>query len=322
MNASDVIQIIEKKPDHHYRVEIPSIVHELDLSGNAFKVYSKIKQIAGDDGVCFMKISTLSEKCGVSENTLRSCIEDLEKNFDIIGSSLIERTARKKVDGKDDTYLITIVDIWRVNGDYWRSISTEKKRQKTDANIPPKTRVQNLNPMGAKFEPKQEHSEEEPLKGQCNTRASENGSKKNTASLPFSKEEIKKPLSEDEMQFCAFLHQEIKNTFPNSDTDSLAYLMKKFGVDKVGKAWQYVKSQKGIGKPVAYMRTALERDWILPDDQTKTICQVFANEFPDHCQMTSKYLKYLDGSGEVYFSMDVMEAIEQLEKKRNKIENK
>ena len=68
------------------------------------------------------------------------------------------------------------------------------------------------------------------------------------------------------------------------------------------------------------MRKSLDGDWVVPDEQTMVMCQMFAEEFPAHCKMNKKYLKFLDGSGEVYFSMDVGEAMDQLNRKRERIE--
>ncbi len=299
--------IEEEEPNHKWRTEIPNIVWELGLGKFAFIAYITIKKIAGDGGLCFMSKSNLSEECMMSKRTLDEAIKELEKPLDLIGKkSLIVVQESKKMDGGDTTKRIYIRDIWPENGKFFR----EKKHKKPPTN----GGVQGVQGGGAGRAPKEEQCKEEHIKGQCNTRSRETPVKK---PLPFSKE--KKCLTGEEIQFCSFMDQQIKNHDPSSDTDSLPYFVKKFGVDKVAKAWQYAKSQKNIKNTLAYMRTGLEKGWNMPDEQSKVLCQMFYDEFPQSCVMNKKYLSFLDKNHEIYFSLDVEDVIYQLEKERTRL---
>ncbi len=147
-------EITEEKPDHHYRTEIPNIIFEI-LSGNDFIVYCFLKRICGDTGKCWMSVENLAKKIGISENNLRKCIKNINSVIAPLKFSLIKITERVKPDGGNDTNVIEIRDVWRVNGDFFR----EKNRQKGGAN-PEGGGVQILKGGGANFEPKEEPSQE------------------------------------------------------------------------------------------------------------------------------------------------------------------
>lgn len=137
--AQDPLFLTEEDlPDHHFRTELPNIIFELNLSPEEFKVYAVLKRIAGDRGACWMSQKKLSEMCGIGITKLKECMESLASPNIHIGDkrdenekrhihskiSLITITRRKKLDGGDDTNLIRIVPIWRLNGDYFRAEPT------------------------------------------------------------------------------------------------------------------------------------------------------------------------------------------------------
>lgn len=147
----------EPKPDHHYRIEIPNLIDELELDVYEFRLYSKLKRVAGDSGTCFQSIKTLADGTKISERKVQQCLDSLSKGKNKLGIKLIKINYRKKSDGSNDTSLITIIDIWRVNGDHFRSkiISTGAQ------DAPPLPHV--MHPPGAPHADKQEPSEEEPV---------------------------------------------------------------------------------------------------------------------------------------------------------------
>ena len=124
------IEILEERPDHHYRTELPNIVFSV-LTAIQLAVYAHLKRIAGDRGKCWMSIKNIAEQIGVGETTLRESIRELCKSNVLIGSPFIRITKRKRPDGADDTSLITIVDIWRANGDFYRKVQSQKPAQKS-----------------------------------------------------------------------------------------------------------------------------------------------------------------------------------------------
>lgn len=118
----------EQQPDHHFRSEIPNIVYELGLSPIAFIIYSYLKRIAGDTGSCFKSIANLIKPMGISESSYKKYRKELTEKFDILGGlPLIRVEERKKKNGTNETTLITIVPIWRENGDYFRNLTENKK---------------------------------------------------------------------------------------------------------------------------------------------------------------------------------------------------
>jgi hypothetical protein len=71
---------------------------------------------------------------------------------------LIEIIKRKKPDGSNDSNIIRIVDVWRLNGDHYRNQNNNRGSSKSEPPLP-----QNLNQGGSPFDDKEEQSQEEPL---------------------------------------------------------------------------------------------------------------------------------------------------------------
>lgn len=114
-----LFQVVEKKPDHHYRTEIPNIIFQLGLDPYELTAYSFLKLIAGDYGKCWCTIKTLAEKAKMSERKLQECLKKLSSPL-LNGMPLIVVTQRKKADGSNDSNIIEITDIWSANGKYFR----------------------------------------------------------------------------------------------------------------------------------------------------------------------------------------------------------
>lgn len=118
---SESFQIIEEKPDHHFRTEIPNIVFELDLSSFELSLYLIIKKITGDDGCCWRSLSSLSELARMSKTKVRECLDKLCSPFAKLSNlPLLKKYARHRADGTSDTNVIEVVPIWRNNGDFYR----------------------------------------------------------------------------------------------------------------------------------------------------------------------------------------------------------
>ena len=110
------------KPDHHYRAETPNIVLELGLSLTAVGLYTYLKKIAGDEGMCWKSQSTICKEIGVAPATYVKYRDELAQPRDLLnGKPLVNVQIRKKDDGSNDTTTITMVDVSREDGDYFRS---------------------------------------------------------------------------------------------------------------------------------------------------------------------------------------------------------
>ncbi len=142
----------------------------------------------------------------------------------------------------------------------------------------------------------------------------------NAAPLPFPKGKKKeKHPTEDESAFLIFMRNDIKKLFGDVDTHSLLYFIQRYGIEEIRRQWEHIKSQKDVNNPMALMRFLLEEDIVVPDENTKAVCQIFHDDFPHLCKMKKKYLKMNDSGLEVYFSLDVKLAMEMLDKERSRL---
>jgi len=171
------IEIVEERPDHHYRTELPNIVFSV-LTPIQLAVYAHLKRIAGDNGKCWMSIKNIADNVGIGETTFRESVKELAKTNVLIGLPFIRVYRRKKPDGSADTSIISIVDIWRANGDFYRKVKSTKPAQnpeeKPDDGSASKTDggggspneggvVRQAKGGGSPNEDKEEPSQEEPL---------------------------------------------------------------------------------------------------------------------------------------------------------------
>lgn len=164
-------QIEEKKPDHHFRTEIPNIILEW-LEGETLIVYLFLKKTCGDSGASWKSVKTLSEESKISERQIRYSIKELSTPTQN-RPALIEIKKRKNSNGSSDTNLITIEDVWRLNGDYYRNKKLNRGTAQHAGGV-----LHNMQggtaPCAAKEEPyKKNQGEEEqqqpptPLKGEA-----------------------------------------------------------------------------------------------------------------------------------------------------------
>lgn len=114
--------IKEQKADHHFRTEIPNIVFDLDLDPYEFKIYAYIKKIGGDQGGCWKSKPNIAKECSISKRKVDDAVQKLSSPFDLLGGkSLITFIPRE-----NNTSLLIINDIWRENGDKFRSESKKE----------------------------------------------------------------------------------------------------------------------------------------------------------------------------------------------------
>jgi|GEM_PF-4248543 hypothetical protein len=164
MSSEEIVNenfIIEEEfPDHHFRTELPNILEEISLSHLQFRIYWAIKKVAGDKGKSWQSMDAIAKRCGCSIRALQTNLASLCVNFPILKNRpLIKLQKRKKPDGSWDTSIIHIVNIWDVNGTFYREKLAKKQAEKDQlgggaANAPGV--VQQMHQGGAANAPKEE----------------------------------------------------------------------------------------------------------------------------------------------------------------------
>lgn len=91
---------------HRYRTEIPNLIDDLDLSPYAYRLYGRIKRVAGDSGVCWEGMRGLARSCKMGVATAHRARKEL------IEQGLIRVAEGKKAGDADE---IRVVDVWLRN---------------------------------------------------------------------------------------------------------------------------------------------------------------------------------------------------------------
>ncbi len=84
-----------------------------------------------------MTIENLSKKIGIHRDGLRKSLKRLSKEIDAYDLPLINIIQRIKQDGSRDTNIIEIIDIWSINGNYFRK--SHRRTPLPDSVPPPPT---------------------------------------------------------------------------------------------------------------------------------------------------------------------------------------
>lgn len=90
---------------HHYRTEIPNLVDEMELSVYAFRLYARLKRVAGDSGQCWESTRTLADACKMSVGQVSKA------KLELSDAKLINLQHRDR----KQTDLISIADVWPLN---------------------------------------------------------------------------------------------------------------------------------------------------------------------------------------------------------------
>jgi hypothetical protein len=114
-------EIYEEKPDHHFRTEMPNIIFDIQLDPFTIAVYGHLKRVAGDNGYCWKSYKKIAESCMMSETKVKECMKILSEVNLFLNSPLVKIQERFKSDGSKDSNLITIIPIWRLNVEFFRS---------------------------------------------------------------------------------------------------------------------------------------------------------------------------------------------------------
>lgn len=288
----------EDRPDHHFHTAIPNIISELGLTIYDREVYRHIKQVAGDSGKCWQSNKTMAAKIGISERQLRYSLETLSKVFPLLNSSLIKIFERKKPDGSQESNLIYIVDIWRVNGDFFRKDipSWDKGGGAPCAG----GGVHHMQGGGAPYAPKEEHSKKNTVyKKTMSKSAVENVDRHEKKTMSSDKSKKKDNVSIHKRWGLkadqAITYDWLASFSGLSDEDTLAYWSKTYSLERLQSVHRQATSKKAknVG---GYMNKLLKMQAVVPNDdieQNKSIADEFIKENNwKGCRLDNKYFVF------------------------------
>lgn len=266
--------ICEEKPLHHYRIEIPNCIDDLELDPYTFRVYCHIKRVASDNGKCWQSIPNIAEHCKMSKKKVRQALHILENGKNKFNSILIKISPRKRSDGGDDTSLITIIDIWNLN------LTLYKKKKERGGSPQEGGGVPSGNQGGSPQEPKERTNEEKPFIRNTYTSSNtkENSSKfKKDKFVHSSPSEVKTPEALNLSSGDEFLDELISraNEYKKllHTPDIIARWISKFGSYETLMAINFLlyKLKAGtevIRKPEAYIEKVLkDKTWTREENQ-------------------------------------------------------
>lgn len=102
-------RISEERPDRAYFTMMPNAIDEANLSADAFRLYMHFRRVIGDDeknGKCWQSARTLATLCNLSRMAVTRAKQELVKQ------RLIRIETRKSENGKKDSHIIYLIDIW------------------------------------------------------------------------------------------------------------------------------------------------------------------------------------------------------------------
>ena len=152
--ATTSYSVPDQGSSHHYRTEIPNLVDDMGLSPHAFRLYARLKRVAGDAGKCFYTTKQLAEHCQMSVGAISRAKQEL------VAAQLIH-IQRQSVFARDE---ITIVDLWPSNFAHFAVQDVNAPVQDVnapvqDVNAP----VQDMNAPVQDMNTKEEPLQEEPI---------------------------------------------------------------------------------------------------------------------------------------------------------------
>ena len=161
MNEDEIIyeseyEIVEdEEPDHAFRTEIPNVLAELRLPPIAVALYYYFKHTCGQKSTYYKKQKTITAEIGISKATYIKYRNILAEPQPLLGGKPLIRVEVVKIEKFNLPTRITVVNIWRENGDFYRD-KNKITRSKFKRGV-----VQNLNEGRLKFKHKQEPLEQD-----------------------------------------------------------------------------------------------------------------------------------------------------------------
>jgi hypothetical protein len=101
----------DKQARKKFRVELPNIVDDLNLSVFEFRLYVHMRRVAGETGECWQSTDTLAKACGMSTGSVSKAKKKLLTPRDELnGKTLILRSDTNK---SSDCFIVN--DVWYEN---------------------------------------------------------------------------------------------------------------------------------------------------------------------------------------------------------------
>lgn len=125
VDPSELHLITYEHPEPKYYWRTPNLIDDIKMSLQAFRLYSHLKRVAGEDGLCWQSQRTLAKKCFMSVGSVVNAKEEL------IRLHLIKLNQVKNPAGGKYYHHIEITNIWRTN------IDAYTKENQVDTNSSP-----------------------------------------------------------------------------------------------------------------------------------------------------------------------------------------
>jgi hypothetical protein len=157
-------KFIDESSIHDYRTEIPNIIFELGLKSTELSLYLAYKRSAGDTGQCTKSSIRIAKEAGISDRIVKKIREKLAGINPVLKKPLIKFEERFSDCGDQETFCITIIDIWPEN--FERFYKNNRGGEKTTP-PPEKTTpgvVKKRHQGGEKTTPKEQPTKKNPLK--------------------------------------------------------------------------------------------------------------------------------------------------------------
>lgn len=94
-----------------YRIELPNLIDDIDLTPYAFRLYAHVKRVAGPNGSCYEGSRKLAERCRMSLGQVSIAKKEL------LDKGLVTKKTRHTNGGETDE--LTPVDIWQKNFEHF-----------------------------------------------------------------------------------------------------------------------------------------------------------------------------------------------------------
>lgn len=104
---ADRHRVTDTSTMHRYRIELPILIDDLDLSVYEFRLYVRFKRRAGDGGSCYEGTRSLAEACGMSMGQVSKAKKSLEQK------GLISIGTKQTRGGQTDD--VSVIDLWPRN---------------------------------------------------------------------------------------------------------------------------------------------------------------------------------------------------------------
>lgn len=142
-------RLILEESCRNYRTESPNVVFELVRAGkltpNEYFLYMTYRRIAGEHGECWAGIERIKEYTGFCRSSVIEFKKKLAQPFaELNNKPLIKIQKQPKHSNLAD--VITIVDIWRENHEFFKNKLTWSKKQTPTPSKNQTIPVQNSNP--------------------------------------------------------------------------------------------------------------------------------------------------------------------------------